>query len=373
MRINQLRKHSKKGYTILCMLAIVVTFGGKVVAQCATKVSHSSGTLLVAGSNVTVTGAGQADIFNTYCPAVTSPYIIGYSFGGGGSGPGNFLFNFSPPISGVTLNFSGASASVSDIEEIRLTVNGAHYAMSSPGVNNACDAMAVLTGAGDLRGCNGCGVSGWSGTNINGAISSLVVEDFVVAGTPNGALFSLFICSPVLPVEWVDVHATALPTGKVLLEWTTATEINNDYFVVERAKEGAWEPIGQVRAVGNATTESDYTFEDAHPVGVRPAYRIRQVNLDGQGATSEVVSVSLEGTARFALYPNPSHGLAQITLPSEAAASVVFTNAIGSQMPVTFQQSGNGGQVDLSELAPGIYIVHVRQAGLAWKEKLVLE
>ena len=264
------------------------------LGQCANQVLHTTGSAMVGGVNVTVTSTGRVDNYSSYCPAVTRPFFIGYNFGTG-SGSGSFTFTFSPPVTGMTLNFSGASCTGSDCEEIRLTINGAHYAMSGPGSNNACDPMAVITGAGDLRGCANCGVSGWSGTTISGpAMSSLTVEDFVVSGTPNGALFSLFLCNVVLDAEWLEFQATLQENQQVALDWATQAEINNDFFTVERSTDGqVWEALGTVDAGNHPDRRQNYAFQDAHPhVGINH-YRIGQTSMDGATNYGETRSVTV--------------------------------------------------------------------------------
>lgn len=337
-------------------------------AQCNTQITHGSGTVLAGGSNITVTSSGQTNLYNSYCPTVTAPYFIGYNFSTG-NGPGSFTFNFSPAVSGVRLNFSGASNSGSSVEEIRLTVNGAHYAMPSVGTNNGCDAMASLTAAGDLVGCPGCGVSGWSNTTISSSISSLVVEDFIVAGTPNGALFSLFICNVILPAEWLSFEATALETGHVNLDWTTSSEINNDFFILERSWDAAnWTAVDEIDAVGNSDAESDYSYLDLPLKGGQIHYRIKQVNMDGTGSYSDIQTVSLPNGMAFNVFPNPAEGTATLILPpSGDLSNLKIYNSLGQAIDCRMELSGNQVELDLANFPEGIYLVELMVAG----EKLV--
>lgn len=123
-------------------------------------------------------------------------HFIGYNYTLNESGTGSYTFEFSPPVSKVTLNFSGISHSSVDIEhieEVWLFVNGTHYAIPEPGEWNECDDMAVLTVEGNIRACDECAVSGWMGTTIEGSISTLKVLDTVYSGQPAGSIFSLFI------------------------------------------------------------------------------------------------------------------------------------------------------------------------------------
>lgn len=165
--------------------------------QCGSQVSHLSGTATVSGTLVTVIPAGTTTANTVYC-ASTLPYFIGYS---GTSGDGSFTFYFSPPVSAISLNFSGISNDAGGTEEVALYVNGLHYAIPSPGAASSCDAMAVLSPAGNIRGCTGCSVSGWKETVISGPIALLTVKDSVITGLPNGSIFSLFICTGEVGLE----------------------------------------------------------------------------------------------------------------------------------------------------------------------------
>lgn len=342
-------------------------------AQCTHQVTHTSGSAIVAGVNVTVTSTGNTCAWTTYCPAVTQPYFIGYN-PGLGSGPGSFTFTFSPAIGGLRFNFSGASNTAPSVEEVRLHINGSHYAMTAPGAANACDPMAILTVAGDLRGCVGCGVSGWANTSITGfPITTLTVEDFVVGGSPNGSLFSMWICNTILPAEWVEVEAEVTPTQAVDVRWVTATEINNDFFTVERSRDGlSWTELAVVSAVGNSETQQAYHFLDQRPVEGDNHYRIRQTSLDGGSSHSEVrqVTVVPEG---LRLGPNPAQAVVHLTLQDSHPVQVKVFNVWGAEVHVPQSPTPSGMDLDTSHLSPGIYLIQVKQPHRTVSRKLIVE
>ena len=164
--------------------------------QCTYQVTHLAGTMDLNGVEVTVTSEGFVDSNSGYC-VNTLPYFIGYSYSLGYSGTGSYSFNFSPPVSELTLNFSGLSKSAGHEEEVHLFVNGNHYAIPEAGTLNGCDPMAVLTTLGNITACDNCSVSGWMGTTVPGPIYSLMVMDTVYEGNPAGSIFSLFICDSI--------------------------------------------------------------------------------------------------------------------------------------------------------------------------------
>lgn len=162
-------------------------------AQNNNHVTHTSGTIDHAGTDVTVTSSGCFDILTSYCPFITTPYIIGFNSWNSSYCDGEYTFAFSPPVNSLTLNFSGITKSQNHVEVITLYVNGSHYPIPAAGAPNACDAMAELDADGNVAACDGCIEAGWVGTTISGPISVLTVKDSVFSGSPGGSLFSLFI------------------------------------------------------------------------------------------------------------------------------------------------------------------------------------
>ena len=109
----------------------------------------------------------------------------------------------------------------------------------------------------------------------------------------------------VAPVEWLDFQAR-VDERTVVLEWATATEYNNDHFVVERSVEGLmFEAIGSVDGVGNSRHIQQYQAVDERPLSGISYYRIRQVDFDGTSSYSQVVAVEMGNARYIRVYPNP--------------------------------------------------------------------
>ena len=111
-----------------------------------------------------------------------------------------------------------------------------------------------------------------------------------------------------LPVEFITFTGNETDEG-ILLEWKTASELNNDFFEVQRSIDAQnWDVIGQV--TGNGTTDalSEYDHLDAKaPIG-QVYYRLRQVDFDGVFEYSDIVGVLSKSSERdftLSYYPNP--------------------------------------------------------------------
>jgi len=191
----------------LSLIFVIIGNNAKSQTQCAAQVTHLQGTKTINGVAVTVTAVGTVDSNVVYCPA-TKPYFIGYTYAGGGNGNGSYQFSFTPPVSAVTFNVSGISnVPGSGIEEIIVNKNRAHYTIPAAGVADSCDPLAVLTAEGNIAGCGGCGVSGWSEITVPGPLTMVEIKDTVLYGSPEGSIFSLFICGPATNINELSAEA----------------------------------------------------------------------------------------------------------------------------------------------------------------------
>ena len=123
----------------------------------------------------------------------------------------------------------------------------------------------------------------------------------------------------IVPVELISFTATARDNGKVLLEWSTASEQNNKGFQVERTPDVAngnyrWEKIGFVNGSINSSSIKRYSFDDEPIGGKRFVYRLKQINLNENFKYSENRLVVLKGLdySLYSSYPNPARDIANI-------------------------------------------------------------
>jgi hypothetical protein len=98
----------------------------------------------------------------------------------------------------------------------------------------------------------------------------------------------------LLPIELVELNAQK-GENYTQLTWITASEINNNYFSIERSLDGdTWEEIGTVKGAGNSNVYLTYGFTDSSPVLGDNYYRLRQFDFDGKNAYSYIVSVRFD-------------------------------------------------------------------------------
>ena len=200
-----------------------------------------------------------------------------------------------------------------------------------------------------------------------------------VAGDNAGRARVFTLPTAAVPVELVDFAAAYRPATAVThLAWTTATEHDNAYFLVEHARsttdESAFEAIATVAGRGNTDTPTDYAYRHATPNPGTHYYRLRQVDTDGTERVSGVVAVAVgrESAGGVVLYPNPAHEEVQVALSQNlagATARVTVHDATGRTLLATTIAAG--APLDVSVLPKGVYGVRVAAGGVVTQTHLV--
>lgn len=175
--------------------------------------------------------------------------------------------------------------------------------------------------------------------------------------------------SSLVPITLTRFDGKLMPAGTVQLTWSTASELNNDHFTIERSADGEqYEALAEVAGSGTTNTVKHYSYEDRMPLSGRSYYRLLQTDYDGTSTYSPVVTIN--NTVRQALvltvFPNPSNGTyvgIRITGLTGATEIPVTIYAPAGRILATRTLVSNGAST-LEELwypnAPlnsGIYIV----------------
>jgi hypothetical protein len=133
----------------------------------------------------------------------------------------------------------------------------------------------------------------WDGTNY------IPVTDDTESGV-NAGYFCAAVKNPdniPLPVELLYFQSTA-NKNNIQLEWSTASELYNDYFTIERSTNlSIWETAGYVTGAGTANERNTYTFTDHHPLKGISYYRLKQTDFDGMSEYFQPVAVNFEPTS----------------------------------------------------------------------------
>ena len=182
--------------------------------------------------------------------------------------------------------------------------------------------------------------------------------------------------SVVLPIELLSFNAQ-LKNNVVELHWQTATETNNDYFVIERSVDGkVWEAIDTVKGAGTSLTLLNYLLVDENPLSGTSYYRLKQVDFDKNFSYSDIAVVNFEGFKIEALFPNPSDGNINLVMKSSIEAPIDLTiyNAIGQMIKTQAMQITKGANTlhVQFEAANGKYLITVKSTDGAYYDYTVV-
>lgn len=214
-------------------------------------------------------------------------------------------------------------------------------------------------------------------TDQDGLVDFFDLSNYGREPTPSYA-FRQSTVNVALPVELMDFIVQS-KRQEVQLYWKTASEKNNDYFVVERSLNAiAFQEIGKVKGAGTQERVRDYTFTDVHPVGGTSYYRLKMVDYDGRYSNSLIVAVKRDGIAPSTLlaYPNPNSGKLSLEITTNRAneASIEIVNIAGKIMQATRTSLVTGNNtvlLDLESIPAGMYLITVKWPGTYLVERVV--
>ncbi len=183
-------------------------------------------------------------------------------------------------------------------------------------------------------------------------------------GDPTNVDPNVTICGATdddpFPVELVEFEAKA-ENNAVELTWTTASEINNDYFTVQRAVEnGNFEDIATIGGAGNSNELINYSFVDyTCPDAESVYYRIKQTDFDGTASWSWIIDVKNKKDIVMEVYPNPVDRGEAVTIQSSAANTVVSAYDVQGNQIISGRMDQNKFKLYTSNLKPGMYFIRI--------------
>jgi hypothetical protein len=189
------------------------------------------------------------------------------------------------------------------------------------------------------------------------------------------------IWDELVPVELTSL--TAVSNGSnVLLNWSTASELNNAGFNVQRSIAGnEFTTIGFVPGYGTTTEAKTYRFVDANLLGGSYTYRLRQVDFNGTFSYSNEINVDVEALLNFELaqnYPNPFNPSTTInfSIPQSSKVTLKIFNTLGQEVSTLINQDMESGvhkiNFDASELNSGVYFYRLDVGSFSEVKKLTL-
>jgi hypothetical protein len=177
----------------------------------------------------------------------------------------------------------------------------------------------------------------------------------------------------MIPVELSSFTASA-NENSVTLNWSTATETNNQGYSIERktSTTDIWREVGFVPGFGTTTESKSYTFVDNDLTMNRYYYRLKQMDYDGTFEYSNTVEAIVTAPGGFSLaqnYPNPFNPSTTIayTVPEASKVSIKVYSIIGELVASLVNETVEAGyhtvQFDAKRLTSGTYIYQINANG----------
>ncbi len=188
-----------------------------------------------------------------------------------------------------------------------------------------------------------------TGTTTSGTVTSTTANTFSL--NPSPITLASSTSSNPLPIQLLRFTAKALGST-VELDWSTATEENNDYFNIQRSIDGnEFVDIGRVKGAGTSYSQIDYHYADTQPLPGLVYYRLKQTDFDLKSTYSDMVSVDVDATADFVITPN--FGKAGVEMKLSAQGEYVVYNSLG----VIVQRVQQASLIDTDSMVSGVYFV----------------
>ena len=200
-------------------------------------------------------------------------------------------------------------------------------------------------------------------------------------GTPVHKRKVTLVVGLVIPVELTAFNAS-VNKNDVVLNWTTATELNNLGFEIQRRSDnGDFTSLGFINGNGTTTEMNDYSFTDKTVDAGSYTYRLMQKDFDGTFAYSQEVEVDIDLPLDYSLdqnYPNPFNPTTTIryAIPEDNFVSIKLYDVLGNEVITLVNEQKQAGRYEMlfnaSNIASGVYYYQINSGSFTQTRKLML-
>ena len=187
----------------------------------------------------------------------------------------------------------------------------------------------------------------------------------------------------ITPVEMTSFTSSVSQSG-ITLNWSTATELNNNGFEVEKSNDGKnFYKVGFVKGAGSSTQNHNYSYFDNINVSGKTIfyYRLKQVDFSGASQYSNILTVQFDMPRNFALsqnYPNPFNPTTMInySVAKESNVTIKIYDVMGREVETLVNENKEPGNYEVNfnaqNLASGIYFYKMNAGDFTSIKKLTL-
>lgn len=204
--------------------------------------------------------------------------------------------------------------------------------------------------------------SSYSGTNGNWGVYPFFSSGCLVATDISNGVHFLKV-GTFVPVEWLDFSARLINDRSVELNWSTATELNNEYFEIERSLDGEnYESIERQEGQGTSYEIEHYSAYDTPNALGAVYYRIKQVDFDGTASYTDIAKVTIDtNKGTLSIFPNPATNYLELTVNDDSFYNYSILDLQGRELNKGVL-SHNTERISLLNLLPGNYFINLTNA-----------
>ena len=199
------------------------------------------------------------------------------------------------------------------------------------------------------------------------------------ANTPNSTLDHIVVSKSwagltTLPISLSSFTAKAIDKT-VRLNWSTASEINNNYFDLQHSADGkTFSTIANVTGAGTTNTSKDYSFIDENPNAGANYYQLVQHDFDGKTSSSNVISVDSKiEAAQLSVYANSLNVQVTLSSPNTTKGNIQLFDISGRKLQQLAVETVKGFNsfVLPTALQNGMYVIRYTADGVNINQKFV--
>ena len=217
--------------------------------------------------------------------------------------------------------------------------------------------------------------------------------EFGFAVGENGIILRTTTGGDPIPVELVS-FSTNVTNNEVYLNWTTATETNNQGFEILRTNQNEidnWNKIGFVTGYGTTTETQHYSFTDNDVGTGKYRYKLKQLDYDGSFEYSQIIEAIVDAPTKFSLeqnYPNPFNPNTKIkfSIPQDVRGerqevTIKVYDVLGNEVATLVNEEKPAGEYEVEfslgrdsspDIASGIYFYTLKAGNIVETKKMIL-
>lgn len=191
-------------------------------------------------------------------------------------------------------------------------------------------------------------------------------QSILVSGVNSSGIWTSALLGSPLPIELLYFKAKLSSNNVTQLNWSTASEQNSNYFMIEKSNDGIqFFDFKKVKAAANSTSIINYETIDENPFEGYTYYRLREVdfNNDEQYSDIETVYWTKDKNEQVILFPNPTNGITQLNIRGSIYSSYEIRDARSRLLlenKISYTNNESSNQINCSYLSQGIYLLVLR-------------